>query len=296
MDHDPESGKTTGKPCENVREEFRVEKFGFSNVQPRYFVTAQCFSPAFFCVWTGFWAMFHVIVVCLQFYFTEGPPYPKRLSFLTSWGYTLLSLSAVWDCVCTLYVNTTRKDLLADDASSDLPWYLKIQWILFNVSTVIAVIITLLFYSLLSQDFTANSFLRHAITSVYAVLSLAVSAKPVRLLHVYQAVLFSVVYILFSLVYQKAGGGAIYELLDWDKMPITVLLCLAGVLVVVPMVHIVMFTIYRIRGFARISCCRKRQVCVDDDVGRNGDFDGSRSENSNTDGSHHDSVMSSQTQ
>lgn len=39
---------------------------------------------------------------------------------------------------------------LVSDASSDLPWYLKIQWILFNVSTLTAVAITLLYYSLLS--------------------------------------------------------------------------------------------------------------------------------------------------
>lgn len=145
-----------------------------------------------------------------------------------------------------------------------------------------------LFIFLPFSDFTANSILKHAINSVYAVLSLIVSAKPVRILHVYQAVLFSVVYCVFSLVYQKAGGGAIYTVLDWDKMPNTVLLSLATVLVVVPMVHLVMFTIYRSRVFAWNSCCRKRQVC---DIGRNGDFDGSRPENNNTDGSHHDSVI-----
>lgn len=291
MDHDPESGKTTGKPCENVREEFRVQKFGFSDVQPRYFVTAQCFSPAFYCVWTGFWALFHMTVICLQFYFIDDHPFPEWLSYLTNWGYTLLALSAVWDCVCTLYVNTTRKDLLADDASSDLPWYLKIQWILFNVSTLTAVAITLLYYSLLSLDSTPNRILKHAITSVYAVLSLAVSAKPVRLLHVYQALLFSVVYCVFSLVYQKAGGGAIYTVLDWDKMPNTVLLSLGSVLVMVPMVHVVMFTIYRSRVMAWSYCCPKRQVCDEVNVGRNGDFDGSRSENNDTDEIHHDSVM-----
>lgn len=143
------------------------------------------------------------------------------------------------------------------------------------------------------SDFTASSILKHAVNSVYALLSLTVSAKPVRLLHVYQAVLFSVVYSVFSLVYQKAGGGAIYTVLDWDKMPNTVLLSLATVLVVVPMVHLVMFTIYRLRVFAWNSCCRKRQVCDDADVGRNANFDGSRSENTKTDERHHDSAMSS---
>ena len=40
---------------------------------------------------------------------------------------------------------------------------------------------------------TANSILTHAINSVYAVAGLVVCAKPVRILHVYQPVLFSVI-------------------------------------------------------------------------------------------------------
>lgn len=55
----------------------------------------------------------------------------------------------------TTYCKKTNTDdssvsFLVSDASFELPWYLKIQWVLLNVSTVTAVVITLLFYSLLT--------------------------------------------------------------------------------------------------------------------------------------------------
>ena len=70
----------------------------------------QCVSgPLYFCVWTSLWALFHLVVIALQFYFTDDHPYPKWLSYLTNWGYTLVALHSVWDCACTLYVNLRLK-------------------------------------------------------------------------------------------------------------------------------------------------------------------------------------------
>ena len=108
---------------------------------------------------------------------------------------------------------------------------------------------------------TANSILTHAINSVYAIAGLVVCAKPVRILHVYQPVLFSVIYCIFSLIYQMAGGGLIYEILDWDKMPGTILIALGTAFIMVPTVHMVVFTIYKLRVFVWKPQCRSRQVC-----------------------------------
>ena len=70
----------------------------------------QCVSgPLFFSVWTSLWALFHLVVIALQFYFTDDHPYPKWLSYLTNWGYTLVALHSVWDCASTLYVNLRLK-------------------------------------------------------------------------------------------------------------------------------------------------------------------------------------------
>lgn len=108
--------------------------------------------------------------------------------------------------------------------------------------------------------FTVNSNLKHAINSVYAVAGLVVCAKPVRILHVYQSLLFSVIYCVFSLIYQLTGGGLIYKVLDWDKMPDTIILVLPSVFLMVPALHIVVFTIYKLRVFVWKSCCRSRKV------------------------------------
>nr|XP_022301875.1 protein rolling stone-like [Crassostrea virginica] len=257
MREDTEFGRAQSRNCEEIREEFRVRKLGFADAQPADFVKAQCVSgPLFFCVWTSLWALFHLVVIALQFYFTDDHPYPKWLSYLTNWGYTLVALHSLWDCACTLYVNLRLKT-----DPPDFPWYLKTQWVLFNVSTVAALVITVLYYALLTPVSTANSILTHAINSVYAVAGLIVCAKPVRILHVYQPVLFSVIYCIFSLIYQMAGGGLIYEILDWDKMPGTILIALGTAFIMVPTMHMVVFTIYKLRVFVWKSHCRSRQVC-----------------------------------
>jgi hypothetical protein len=113
-------------------------------------------------------------------------------------------------------------------------------------------------YSFAISDFTANSILKHAINSVYAISNLVVSAKTVRVLHVYQSVALSVVYTVFSVIYQEAGGGTIYEILDWNKMPNTILLTLATAIIVVPLIHLLCFTIYSIRVCASNSCQKKK--------------------------------------
>ena len=65
----------------------------------------------------------------------------------------------------------------------------------------------------------------------------------------------------FSLIYQMTGGGLIYEILDWDKMPCTILIVLGTAFIMVPTVHMVFFIIYKLRVFVWKSHCRSRQVC-----------------------------------
>nr|XP_022300889.1 protein rolling stone-like [Crassostrea virginica] len=155
---------------------------------------------------------------------------------------------------------TVRPSFSAPEPS-DFQWYLKTQLVLFNISTVAAIVITVLYYALLTPVSTANSILAHAFNSVYAVVGLVVCAKPVRILHVYHPVLFSVIYCIFSLIYQLAEGGLIYEILDWDKMPGTILIAVGTAFIMVRAVHMVVFTIYKLRVFVWKSHSRSRQVC-----------------------------------
>lgn len=134
----------------------------------------------------------------------------------------------------------------------------------------------MIIYFIAFSDMDANSILKHAINSVYALSNLIISAKAVRLLHVYQAVLLSVLYTVFSAIYQEAGGGTIYEILDWNKMPNTVLLTIATALIVVPLIHLLCFTIYSIRVFASNSCHQTKTVSDVNSAGttlRNRDVD-----------------------
>lgn len=44
MTRDPETGKMTTRTCGNIRDEFRIPRFGFGDSHPRNFVTAQASS------------------------------------------------------------------------------------------------------------------------------------------------------------------------------------------------------------------------------------------------------------
>ncbi|XP_061179102.1 protein rolling stone-like [Saccostrea echinata] len=277
MSVDPESGKSTKKTCENVKEEFRLQNFGFGGSHTKYFVTSQCFhQKLFFPVWTTLWAVFHLVVICLQFYFEDDHPNPKWLAYLTNWGYTTLAMFSILDCVVTLYASISNEELLESDM--EIPWYVKIQWILFNVSTVTAFVITVLFYTLLTPTLTANSILTHAVNSLYALSNLAICAKPVRILHVYQPVILALLYSVFSVIFHEAGGGTIYSILDWDKVQNTVLLSLGVIFIVVPLIHLVCFTIYKIRVFVSTSCCRGNI-----DINHNDGFNHSNERETSTD-------------
>lgn len=67
----------------------------------------------------------------------------------------------------------------------------------------------------------------HIINSVYALIDLMVVAAPTRILHFYIPFFYLFTYMIFSLIYwavggkTPAGGTAIYPILDWDNLKVT---------------------------------------------------------------------------
>ena len=55
------------------------------------------------------------------------------------------------------------------------------------------------------------------------------------MLHFYHPIIYGVVYVIFSVVYQKSGGAPIYSQLDWDKPGDTLLLNIGLLLIVTPL-------------------------------------------------------------
>ena len=96
----------------------------------------------------------------------------------------------------------------------------------------------------------------HTATSIYVITDLLVAATPVRIYHVYHAMIFSVMYLIFSIIYD-AGGGTnalnqpyIYEMLDWSEdIGTAALYSVLTILVGVPVLWLVVYALYALRTF-----------------------------------------------
>ena len=110
------------------------------------------------------------------------------------------------------------------------------------------------------SDDSANSILKHAINSVYALSNFLICAKPYRILHVYQSMILGAVYIIFSAIYQEISGDVIYDALDWTSLPGTPLMAMGVLFIVIPLVHIALFSLYRLRILVSTKLCNKSET------------------------------------
>lgn len=151
--------------------------------------------------------------------------------YLTHWGLITILLATGFATLvsarCYLYgpISTEFR----------LPWYVKTYWTLCNIAVPIAFMISLFYWTVLYEagiEEELNHALDmsvHGLNSLVMLLLLMSSAHPVRLLHIYQPVLFGIVYLLFSVIYHFAGGtdqkgnAYIYPVVNWSEPSITVL-------------------------------------------------------------------------
>ncbi|KPI95041.1 Protein rolling stone [Papilio xuthus] len=111
------------------------------------------------------------------------------------------------------------------------PWYVKVYWVLYNITIPVAFLITVFYWSILNTaikkvNYAPNPTLDvmlHGVNSLVMLAELFLSAHPSRLLHVMQPLYFGVVYLIFTIVYYDAGGldpwghVFIYPVIDWSK-------------------------------------------------------------------------------
>ncbi|CAG2205088.1 unnamed protein product [Mytilus edulis] len=181
---------------------------------------------------------------------------PVYFSKLTNWTFILLLLSNFIDAVTTLFAHC-RTDISCDNQGETIktPWYLKLSWLFFEMQNTAALLITILFYSLLTPNFTPLSIQYHAINSVYVILNFFVCAKPVRILHFVYPSIYGIIYSVFSVVDQLVlGNPPAYSFIDWTKPETAVIYCVVLVFVGVPIIHVTFFGLYKLRTFIKEKC------------------------------------------
>ncbi|XP_050413486.1 protein rolling stone [Patella vulgata] len=241
-------------------EELRLKNFDLNHPEPRVFVKPQWGNDAFYFGWRIFWALYHTcwIVANGSLNYQQASSEANRIKwfvYLTNWTYLVLTLDNLVQLFTVIYVHTRRKDILK--GVGEMPWYMKLMWVLFNISATGCLVVTILFWSLLFpaiNKLSATTFNVHAVNSINVALNLVVTRLPTRLYHFYQPMLYGLVYVVFNAVYQSLGGTNakgqpyIYPVLDWKNKPtLAIIIGVTSVLVAVPVLHTIIFLISLLR-------------------------------------------------
>lgn len=145
--------------------------------------------------------------------------------YLTHWGLILILLTTGFGLV----VSTRVYFQGPLSAEFSLPWYVKMYWLLFNITTPLSFLITIFYWTVLYEAGVEEELNHgldiavHGLNSLIMLVALLSSSHPSRLMHVYQPNLFSNIYIIFSLIYYFAGGvdpkgnAYIYPVVDWSR-------------------------------------------------------------------------------
>ncbi|XP_061709169.1 protein rolling stone-like [Cydia pomonella] len=200
---------------------------------------------------------------------------PQWLVYLTTWGIILvfaMGASGLFVSICAL------KKKLPEVGKP--PWYVTMYWVLYNISVTLAIVVTMLYWRLLSKNASKYSIhdryfwletSLHGFNAVLVLIELLASRTPVRLAHIYQPLLLGVVYTVFSKIYQKAGGtGAdgepyIYKFLDWSEPQVSFTTTI-GTAIITIFVYVFLWAFAFARDVLSRICCSTRHRTTEHSV------------------------------
>lgn len=114
------------------------------------------------------------------------------------------------------------------------------------------------FKNLHFPDTSPNSILVHAMNTVYVSANVIICAKPMRVLHLVHPFIYGLVYLIFSVIYQKTTNNIVYVQLDWENMPQTALFMLGVLFLILPLLYFMCLVVTRIRTWAHKKLCGKK--------------------------------------
>uniref|UniRef100_T1JA59 TNFR-Cys domain-containing protein n=1 Tax=Strigamia maritima TaxID=126957 RepID=T1JA59_STRMM len=186
--------------------------------------------------------------------------------YLTIWSYTILTLNCfVRGFATSRYFdwmkiedalenneNTASNPRPQVDEPRALPWLLQFSWLLTNIATPIGICVTVTFWAILypAQHKYANmeNIQLHAVNSVVLLIDFLLVAAPIRMIHIYQPIVFGCAYVSFNAIYWVFGGlnhlgeKAIYPITSWDKpvqTGLAILACL-GLLIIIQIILVLL--------------------------------------------------------
>lgn len=135
-------------------------------------------------------------------------------------------------------------------------WYHQVIWLLYNVAFSAGILVTIYYWAFESQG--TPEFLdisAHALNSVVILTEISLNRVPIRLLHAIYCMLYCTVYVIFTVIYWKAGGSNednkpyVYETLDYEHKSagIIVAIVLPSLLFAPPLCQLFLFGLFKLR-------------------------------------------------
>lgn len=245
------------------------------------------FDPCFQWNWPGILfviyrlalAIYSTIIVIFSIVkFDHGKWHRPWPVWLTNWSYFILTCHLLCSATVTLLFTTEQGRCLrrrerhrsslhssehqAATHHTHIPWYLKLDWFLFNIASSAAILVTVVYFSALFpqrdlHSLSAEDANLHMMNTVLIILELCISAIPVRLLHFIYMWLYGAIYIAFTAIYWAFDHSVVLypKVLDWNHPGQTALIVFGLAVVGVPILQLVIFVAYRFRLFIYDRMC-----------------------------------------
>ncbi|XP_062130307.1 LOW QUALITY PROTEIN: protein rolling stone-like [Drosophila sulfurigaster albostrigata] len=245
--------------CQPMLDEFQKTKFTLHHDEPGDFCRSQWQRGDRSIIWLLYRWLFAaffaggVLASCIQ-HFNEG----TWFIYLTDWGFVLCFYACTYGAVvATIYF--IRPSYFEPGSSA-----LKIYWASHFTTTVLALMITLVFWTALYPSMAGGpiglyNLWAHAFNSVCMLIDCFVIAFPTRLMHFIYPLVIGLTYGIFSLIYYFAGGTDyggnhfIYFILDWER-PGLAIGSVCGCIVLALIFCVMVFWIYRFRIWIYERC------------------------------------------
>ncbi|XP_041350540.1 uncharacterized protein LOC121369499 [Gigantopelta aegis] len=141
-----------------------------------------------------------------------------------------------------------------------MPWYLNTSWILWNIVSVNAIVVTAIYFGALYNKLQIerghpgidyDNVNVHALNTVFVFADVVVCARPVRLLHVVYPIVYGLVYAIFSILFWSVNhSNVIYkDVLDWNHAGFTTGVLAVVAFFIMPLLQCCYFALYRLRLF-----------------------------------------------
>ncbi|KAH8377953.1 hypothetical protein KR093_008100 [Drosophila rubida] len=268
--------------CQPMLDEFQRSKFSLHHDEPGEFCRSQWQRGDRSIIWLIYRWIFAAffaggVLGSLIQHFNEG----TWFIYLTDWGFVLCFYACTYGAVVAtiyfirpsyfgkqfVYLKMQRAvNKYSPHIAESGSWALKIYWASHFTTTVLALMITLVFWAALYPSMSDGpvglyNLWAHAFNSICMVIDCFMVAFPTQLMHFIYPLVVGLIYGLFSLIYFWAGGTDyagnrfIYFILDWED-PGLAIGSVCGCIVLALLFCVMVFWIYRFRLWIYQRCVK----------------------------------------